>query len=133
LLSYEFKSDVTRILQRFKNAVDISKPAGMAEFMSGKKQIGCAHPMSMGHGIDGMQDVCNRLVYYGHGWDYELRSQILERIGPVRQMQSGFKRPVWVTSIVAKNTLDEEVIERHKSKRSVQDLLLEAMARRQLQ
>lgn len=131
LVAYEFKSDRARILQHFgKRAVDLSTPAGLAEFQRGEVTVGLAHPASMGHGIDGLQDVCNILVYFGHGWDLEQRQQILERIGPVRQMQSGHKRPVWVYSIVAEDTLDETVLERHKSKRAVQDLLLAAMTRR---
>jgi SNF2 family DNA or RNA helicase len=130
LVAYEFVSDRERLLKTFKSAVDISTQAGLAEFKSGAKSIGIAHPQSMGHGIDGLQDVCNILVYFGHNWNLELRQQILERIGPVRQMQSGLNRPVWVYSIVTEETLDDTVIARHKSKRNVQDLLLEAMTRR---
>ena len=130
LVSYEFQTDRDRILQHFKQAVDISTPKGFKQFMDGDKPIGVAHPASMGHGIDGLQDVCHRLVYFGHGWDLELRQQILERIGPVRQKQSGYDRPVWVTSIVADDTLDDTVLDRHASKREVQELLLEAMSRR---
>lgn len=130
LVAYEFQSDKARILDRFRNAVDISTPAGFRQFLSGERQIGVAHPKSMGHGIDGLQEVCNRLVYFGHGWDLELRLQMLERIGPTRQKQSGFNRPVWVTSIVCDDTLDDTVLERHKSKLSVQDALMAAMAAR---
>jgi SNF2 family DNA or RNA helicase len=86
----------------------------------------------MGHGIDGLQDVCNMMVYFGMGWNLEYHQQILERIGPVRQMQSGHKRAVWVWTIVATGTIDETLIERHASKREVQDLLLEAMSKGEL-
>jgi hypothetical protein len=131
LVAYEFVSDKERILKAFgKRAVDISKPAGYKAFMSGDAQLGVAHPKSMGHGIDGLQDVCNIAVYFGHGWDLELRQQILERIGPVRQMQSGHNRNVFIYSIVTDDTLDDAVLERHKSKREVQDLLLEAMSQK---
>ena len=131
LCAYQFQSDRDRILSTFKGAVDISKPEGMKKFKSGNAPIGIAHPKSMGHGIDGLQDITNILCYFGHWWDLELRQQILERIGPMRQKQSGHKRPVWVYSIVADDTLDDVVLERHASKRTVQDLLLEAMVRKQ--
>lgn len=131
LVAYEFISDRERILKAFPGAVDISKPAGEKKFRAGEAIMGVAHPKSMGHGIDGLQDVTNILVYFGHGWDLELRSQILERIGPMRQFQSGNKRAVWVYSIVTDDTLDDTVLERHKTKREVQDLLLEAMARKE--
>lgn len=130
MVAYDFRTDLARILQRFKDAVDISTPKGYKQFINGEKQIGVAHPASMGHGIDGLQEVCNRLVYFGHDWNLETRQQILERIGPTRQKQSGFDRPVWVTSIVAEDTLDDVVLERHVSKRETQDLLMEAMSKR---
>jgi hypothetical protein len=129
LVAYEFISDRVRILESFKGAVDISKPEGMKRFRAGQAPIGVAHPKSMGHGIDGLQDVTNILCYFGHGWDLELRQQILERIGPMRQKQSGHKRPVWAYSIVADDTLDDTILARHETKREVQDLLLEAMRR----
>lgn len=133
LVSYEFVSDKERILKAFgKSAVDISTPAGFKAFLSGAAQIGVAHPKSMGHGVDGIQEVCNIAVYFGHGWDLELRQQILERIGPVRQKQSGKDRPVFIYNIVTDDTLDDVVLERHSGKRAVQDLLLEAMSNKEL-
>ena len=131
LVAYEFQSDKARILSRFgKIAVDISKPEGEARFKAGDVQLGVAHPKSMGHGIDGLQHICNRAVYFGMGWDLELHQQILERIGPMRQMQGHYDRDVWVTYIVADDTLDDTLMERHASKRAVQDLLLEAMSKK---
>ncbi len=130
LVSYSFVSDRERILKAFKSSVDISTPEGLKRFKNGHAQLGVAHPKSMGHGIDGLQNNCNILVYFGHDWNLEERMQILERIGPVRQKQAGLDRPVWVYSIVATDTIDEEVMERHASKRDVQDLLMEAMVKR---
>ena len=60
----------------------------------------------------------------------ELRDQIIGRIGAMRQYQSGHDRPVFIYDIVAEDTVDELVLARHDSKRSVQDLLMEAMKRR---
>ena len=52
---------------------------------------------------------------------------MIERIGPVRQMQAGFDRPVFIYDIVAKGTIDEQVMLRHETKREVQDILLDAL------
>jgi SNF2 family DNA or RNA helicase len=100
------------------------------DFKAGKIPMLLAHPKSAGHGIDGFQNVTNILVFFGHSWDLELRQQIIERIGPARQMQAGFDRPVFVYDILAEDTIDEDVLLRHATKRSVQDLLLEATKRR---
>lgn len=128
LVSYEFKSDLARILARFKGqAVDIGTTAGMAAFRAGKALLGCGHPASVGHGVDGLQDVTNIAVFFGHNWNLETYMQFIERIGPVRQAQSGHKRPVYLYHIVARNTVDELVMSRRETKRDVQDILMEAL------
>lgn len=130
LVAYQFKSDLARLMKVFPKGVWLAKREGMTAFKSGKAPIGFAHPASMGHGIDGLQDVCNTIVFFAHDWNLEERQQIIERIGPVRQAQAGYNRPVWVYDIVAADTIDEVVLARHETKRGVQDLLLEAMKRR---
>ena len=52
---------------------------------------------------------------------------MIERVGPMRQMQAGLNRPVTVHYIVAKQTVDELVMARRTTKRSVQDLLMDYM------
>ena len=84
---------------------------------------------SAGHGLN-LQTGGNILVYFSHDWNLEYRMQILERIGPVRQLQAGLDRPVFVYNIIGADTADELVIARTESKREVQDLLLEAVRRR---
>jgi hypothetical protein len=131
-VAYQFKSDVARILKKFPGAVELRTKEGMARFRAGDAEMGLAHPASMGHGIDGLQDVTNVMVRYGHDWNLGARMQMLERIGPMRQLQSGHDRAVFVYDIVATATIDEDVIESHISKRTVQDALLSAMKRRQI-
>lgn len=132
LLAYQFKSDAARIKEAFPSAVELSTPAGMKAFRAGDSPIGLAHPKSMGHGIDGLQNVCNILVRMGHDWNLGERMQMLERIGPMRQLQAGLDRNVFVYDIIAENTIDDTVIEAHEAKRSVQDALLTALKRRSL-
>lgn len=129
LVSYNFVSDKERLLRAFPKAVDLATKEGMKQFKAGKSPIGIGHPASIGHGVDGLQDVTNILVVFGMGWDLELYDQFLGRIGPIRQFQSGHKRPVYVYHILARDTMDEVVLERLEKKRPVQDLLLEAMKR----
>ncbi|MFX6322778.1 ATP-dependent helicase, partial [Acinetobacter baumannii] len=87
------------------------------------------HPASAGHGLN-LQDGGNILVFFSHWWDLEQYQQIIERIGPTRQAQAGYDRPVYIYHIIAKDTMDEIVMERRESKREVQDLLMEAMKKR---
>jgi hypothetical protein len=130
LCAYSFKSDLARLLKAFPKAADLKTATGMAAFKAGVAPLGLAHPGSMGHGIDGLQYVTNLLCRFGHDWGLGMTMQMLERIGPMRQLQAGFERCVRVYDLVAADTLDEDVIAAHVHKRSVQDALLAAMRRR---
>ena len=129
LVAYHFKSDLARLLKAFPQgrALD-TKPQTETDWNAGKIPVLFAHPQSAGHGLN-LQDGGNILVFFSHWWNLEERMQIIERIGPTRQMQSGHDRPVFIHNIIARDTVDELVIARVDSKREVQDILLEAMKR----
>jgi hypothetical protein len=129
LAAYSFKSDLARLRRAFPKSVALAEPKGMAAFKAGDSPLGLAHPASMGHGINGLERVTNILARFGHSWNLGETMQMLERIGPMRQLQSGFERLVFAYDIIAKDTLDEVVIARRVHKRSVQDALLAAMKR----
>jgi len=127
LVAFHFKSDLARLRKRFlKGRVLDSNPKTIEEWNRGEIPVLFAHPASCGHGLN-LQDGGNILVYFAHWWNLEERMQILERIGPARQFQAGYDRPVYVYNIIARDTVDELVIERTTSKREVQDILLDAM------
>lgn len=127
LVAYHFKSDLERIRRAFKSAEVLDgNPETLKRWNKGKIKILCAHPQSAGHGLN-LQDGGNILVFFGHNWNLEDRMQITERIGPVRQMQAGYDRPVWIYNIVCRNTVDKLVMDRIETKKSVQELLLQNM------
>jgi SNF2 family DNA or RNA helicase len=130
LVAYHFKSDLARLRRAFPSgrALD-ADPQTIRDWNAGKIPVLFAHPASAGHGLN-LQDGGNILVYFGHWWNLEERLQILERIGPTRQMQAGHDRPVWVHNIIARDTVDEQILERIETKREVQDILLDAMKRK---
>jgi SNF2 family DNA or RNA helicase len=131
LVAYHFKSDLARLLKRFPKGRALDKdPRTIADWNAGKIPVMFAHPASAGHGLN-LQDGGNILVYFSHNWNLEERMQILERIGPTRQAQAGHNRPVFVHNILAAGTIDELVLARIGTKRSVQDLLLSAMKTRE--
>ncbi len=130
IVVYEFRSDLARLQKAFPKGRVLSSQKDEADFKAGRVPILFTHPASAGHGIDGFQNVCNQMAFFGFNWSLEQRQQIIERIGPVRQMQAGLDRPVFIHNIVARDTVDELVLERHATKREVQDILLDAMKRR---
>lgn len=130
LVAYQFQSDLARLLKAFPKGRVLKTEQDEDDFKAGRIPVLFAHPASAGHGIDGFQRATNIIVFFGHWWDLEQRQQIIERIGPVRQLQSGMNRPVFIYDIVAAGTVDELVMVRHETKREVQDILLEALAER---
>lgn len=130
IVVYEFRSDLARLIKAFPRGRHLATKKDEDDFKKGRVPILFAHPKSAGHGIDGFQHVCNQMVFFGHNWSLGDHLQIIERIGPVRQAQAGFKRNVFLHYLVAENTVDEDVMERRESKREVQDILLDAMKRR---
>ncbi|MCH7295442.1 DEAD/DEAH box helicase [Acinetobacter higginsii] len=132
LVAYHFKSDLERLLKAFPIGKHLDKdPKTIHDWNAGKIPVLFAHPASAGHGLN-LQDGGNILVFFSHWWDLEQYQQIIERIGPTRQAQAGHDRPVYIYHIIAKNTIDSVVMERRDSKREVQDLLMEAMKRREV-
>lgn len=127
LVAYHFKSDLARLLKAFPRGRALgTEPGLIAEWNRGAVPLLFAHPASAGHGLN-LQDGGNILVFFGLWWDLEQHEQIIERIGPTRQAQSGYNRPVFVHRIVARGTVDALVLARLKTKASVQSLLLDAM------
>jgi SNF2 family DNA or RNA helicase len=130
LVAYNFKHDLERLQARFRQGrVLDANPDTIRDWNAGRVPILFAHPASAGHGLN-LADGGNILAFFGVNWNLEEHMQIIERIGPMRQKQAGHDRPVLIYPILARDTVDEVVMERLSSKRSIQEVLLEAMKRR---
>lgn len=129
LVAYHFKSDLARLLKHFPEGRRLQSEQDMSDWNEGRIHIAFIHPASAGHGLN-LQDGGNIIAFFGHWWNLEEYQQVIERIGPVRQLQAGYKRNVFIYHIVARHTMDEIVMQRRDSKREVQDLLLEAAKRK---
>lgn len=130
LVAYNFKSDLARLKKAFPDGIVLSSDEGLRAAQRGEGRVWFGHPASMGHGVDGLQNHCNILAFFGMDWNLENRLQIIERIGPTRQMQAGKDRPMFIHNILARGTVDEMVLERVNTKRETQDILLAAMKRK---
>jgi len=132
LVAYHWKPTAIRGLKAFPGSRMLDRdPQTIKDWNAGRIPLLWAHPASAGHGLS-LQDGGNIIAHIDQWWDLELHDQINERLGPTRQKQSGYDRPVYQHYIVAEDTLDESVMLRRDSKRSVQDILMQAMKRRGL-
>lgn len=129
LLAYWYKPEVEMIKKEFPNFRIYKTQKDEDDWNNGKIELMGVHPASAGHGVN-LQHGGRAMAFFTQTWDWELRSQVIERIGPVRQKQAGLERAVLIYNLVARNTLDEQVIERNESKESVNSALMRARAYR---
>jgi SNF2 family DNA or RNA helicase len=130
IVLYEFDHDRQAILERFPNTPVLGAGLSQAElkrviqgFNAGQIPLILGHPASMGHGLN-LQGACNHIIWYGITWNLEHYDQAIARV--YRQGQENSH--VFVYHIVAKDTLDERVLETLQSKDRTQQDLLGALA-----
>jgi hypothetical protein len=129
LVAYWWQHDAIRICKKFKHARVLRSTKDFDDWNAGKIPLGLVHPQSAGHGLN-LQHGGHHIAFFSDWWNLEARLQVIERIGPTRQMQSGYDRPVYIHQIVVAGTVDEDVVERHETKADVQNLLMAAMRHR---
>jgi SNF2 family DNA or RNA helicase len=130
LVAYHFKSDLARLREAFpQGRVLDADPQTIRDWNNGDIPVLFAHPASAGHGLN-LADGGHILAFFSVNWNLEEHMQIIERIGPMRQKQAGYDRPVMVHYILARNTVDDTILDRLEGKKSVQEALLEALNRR---
>ena len=133
LIAYHFDTSPQRILKALPGAVLFDGTLGMIDaFAAGKIRHLLIHPQSAGHGVEGLQDGTDTIAFFESNWSLEAHDQVIERIGPTRQLQSGHPRPVFAHYIAMQDTIDERVLERLIEKKSTQEILMNAMRRRAL-
>ena len=124
LVAYHFKSSIERLLKRYPKARVLKKDQDIKDWNKGKIPLMFIHPASAGHGVS-LQHGGRILVFFECSWDAELRQQVIERLGPVRQMQSGYDRAFYLYNILTKHTIDSAILEKHHTKKTMQEILLE--------
>jgi SNF2 family DNA or RNA helicase len=130
LVAYHFKSDLARLQKRYPHGrVLDAKSDVIRDWNAGRVPLLFAHPASAGHGLN-LAEGGNILAFFSLNWNLEEHLQIIERIGPLRQKQAGLNRPVHVHYLMARQTIDDLILERLRSKKSVQEVMIEAMKER---
>ena len=131
LVAYQFVPEKEKIVKAFPKAKVLNNdPKMIDDWNKGKIPMLIVHPASAGHGLN-LQDGGRILVDFSTGWNLEYDEQVIERIGPTRQLQSGHNRAVYRYRIVAKDTIEQTtVLPRLITKATVQDALKDAMKRK---
>jgi superfamily II DNA or RNA helicase len=123
LVFYRFKEDRRRLLH-LEGAVDIKSPHAVDRWNRGNIPILLAHPASAGHGLN-LQHGGSLLVWYTMDWSSEWYVQ-----GTGRLVRQGQPSPaVAVHHLIAKETVDEQVLDVVQGRITRQDALLKVLER----
>ena len=125
LVFYQYKHDLSRIQQRFKQAKALDVAAGDIKRWNEKRiPILLAHPQSAGHGLN-LQQGGHIIVWFGLTWSLEYYQQANARLD-----RQGQTEPVIVHHLITKGTIDENVMQALQTKKVGQEALMAAVKAR---
>ncbi|WP_143314966.1 DEAD/DEAH box helicase [Clostridium sp. HBUAS56017] len=128
LVFYSFKHDLCRIMKVLKdnklNGQELNGQEDIKKWNNGEIPILLLHPASAAHGLN-LQYGGNIIIWFGLTWNLELYQQANARLH-----RQGQKETVIIHHIIAKNTVDEDVIKTLSDKEVNQNVLLEAVKAR---
>ena len=124
LIFYSYKHDKDRIQKHIKNVRVLETKEDITAWNKGEISIMLTHPATAGHGLN-LQAGGNIIVWFGLTWSLELYMQANARLH-----RQGQKENVIVHHIIAKGTVDEDVMRALDKKEVNQEELLLAVKAR---
>jgi SNF2 family DNA or RNA helicase len=128
LIFYSFKHDLTRIMEILKKnklkGQELKGQEDIKKWNNGEIPILLLHPASAGHGLN-LQYGGNIVVWFGLTWSLELYQQANARLH-----RQGQKETVIIHHIIARGTVDEDVMAALSNKEINQNTLLNAVKAR---
>jgi len=121
LVFYAYQHDRARLQQAFPEARVLEGAAELRAWNAGKIPMLLAHPASTAYGLN-LQAGGNIITWFGLTWSLEFYQQANARL-----YRQGQDKPVIINHLVAKGTIDEQVMKALQSKAAGQDALLAAV------
>lgn len=118
IVAYSFRHDLERIQKRIKGVSTIKDEGVVKRWNEGKVPVLCLHPASSGHGIN-LQAGGSRIIWFGLPWSLEHWLQLNGRV-----YRQGQTKPVIITTLMTRNTVESRVLESLQSKEDLQSNLL---------
>jgi hypothetical protein len=122
LIAYWFQHDRVRIKARFPSILELKNHDDFTAWNSGAISAAMIHPASAGHGLN-LQAGGSTLIWFGLTWSLELYQQTNARLW--RQGQKA--DTVVIHHIIAKGTIDENIMKAMKAKNKTQSALIDAV------
>lgn len=126
LIAWTYKHDFARLMKRLKkyDPKPLKTEKDIDDWNAGKIRVMLMHPASGGHGLN-LQAGGNIIVWYGQTWSLELYQQFNARLD-----RQGQTETTVVNHIVAKGTIDGDVVKAIRGKATEQDGLMAAIKSR---
>lgn len=128
LVAVNFVDEIEYLTNRFKGAESIYGKTNatqsantISKWNSGKLRLLFAHPASIGHGLN-LQSGGRMVVWTSAPWNLEHWLQFNKRLH-----RRGQAKPVFIHTIIARNTIDELVFGVLRGKDSAQNKLIEGL------
>lgn len=120
LVFYNFKNEKERIMEAFKELEprELNTEKDQKDWNEGKIRLLVINPASAGHGLN-LQAGGNIIVWFSLTWNLEYYQQANKRL-----YRQGQKKAVVINHLIAKGTVDEDVLSRLQGKGKVQENLL---------
>lgn len=120
LIAYWYRHDLERIKSRF-SVREIKTSEDISDWNDGKIPVALIHPASARHGLN-LQSGGSTLVWFGLTWSLELYQQTNARL-----YRQGQKNTVVIQHIIAKGTIDEQILKALQRKDKTQSDLIDAV------
>ena len=128
LVFYNFKHDygrISKMLEKLKIKYQtLNTSEDIKSWNNGEIEVALLHPASAGHGLN-LQYGGNIIVWFGLTWSLELYQQANARL-----YRQGQTNTVIIHHLIAKETVDEDVMNALANKEVNQNMLLEAVKAR---
>jgi hypothetical protein len=120
VLVYRFVLSKDQLLDAIPGLVDFKAEGCFERFKAGEAQGLLIHPDSGGHGIDGMQHICNNMIWVQSPWSARQWEQTIGRLA-----RRGQTKPVYVHSLETEESVDQVMRKALTSKLDIAKIFLE--------
>ncbi len=120
LVVYWYNHDLQRIKERF-SVREIKTSRDIKDWNNGDIPVAVIHPASAGHGLN-IQFGGSTIIWFGLTWSLELYQQTNARL-----WRQGQKSTVVIHHIIAKDTIDEDVMKALRKKEKIQSALIDSV------
>ena len=123
LVAYWYNHDLQRIKERF-SVREIKTSQDIKDWNNSDIPVAVIHPASAGHGLN-IQFGGSTIIWFGLPWSLELYQQTNARL-----WRQGQKSTVVIHHIIAKDTIDEDVMKALRKKEKIQSALIDSVKAR---